>query len=170
MKKQLLSEEFKRMQKLAGIITESSDLKLVSEETSKVYTIGDWFDKDNYDPNQKLGIHRAYNYNYGLILGFSKGNKGEDAVILAPQIVTRNGKEFPYKPKIYSALVSQITDVSKPGIEIKYDENKIKDNLKKLGPEGEKIQIKKTSMGYELPGLHSGNGEIVDIDVSNWIK
>ena len=168
--KKPLNEEFKRMQKLAGILNESEYKKSMNEEASKVYTIGDWFDKDNYDPNQKSGIHRAYNYKYGLILGFSKGNKGEDFVILAPQIVTRNGKEFPYKPKIYSTLVSQITDVSKPGIEIKYDENKIKDNLKKLGPEGEKIQIEKTSRGYELPGLHSGDGEIVNIDVSNWVK
>jgi len=170
-----MNKEFLYMQKLAGLITESEFKERLKEirpitpntVTEKIFTIGDWFDKSNYNPDQKLGVHRAYNYDYGLILGFDK-DKGKLQVILAPQIISRNGKKFAYKPRIYTVFVSQIEDVSKPGTIIKYDESKVKENLNKLNKD---IKLEKNIRGeYRLPGLNSGPGDYVDIDVTPWVS
>ena len=52
MKKQILSEEFRRMQKLAGIITES---EMWDKDASNRDTYGDYDDERNYEEEQEYG-------------------------------------------------------------------------------------------------------------------
>ena len=50
MKKQILSEEFRRMQKLAGIITES---EMFNKDASHRDTYGDYNDERNYEEEEE---------------------------------------------------------------------------------------------------------------------
>jgi hypothetical protein len=100
------------------------------EQDLKVLTIGDWYDVSNFD-TKKGGISDAQDKRYGLILGFRK-NGEEQMITLAPQIVDRDGQKFIYEPKVYNLRLKDLLRVTKDGIEIKYDSEKVNNNLDKL--------------------------------------
>ena len=88
MKKQILSEQFKRMQKLAGLITENE----LSKDSKKIYGIEKGNSPYDFGP-----------YTY------------EEAKAVAAELLTKNPRDF-FQPKPLTNMEDDLTAIDRMGM------------------------------------------------------